>query len=319
MPELPEVEVVRRGLDTHLRGRRLGGVEVLHPRAVRSHVGTDIVDMLDATLITSIARRGKFMWFHLAPCVPDVLDVADGERGGFSTPEPEPLALVVHLGMSGQMLIGHPGEVTSPHVRIRCRATRSTRAVPLVPSHGDVDEDVELSFVDQRTFGRWEVVPLVDDPHGHLPGIPASIQHIAPDPFEAGFQPEAVARAVSRRKSPIKTVLLNQEIVSGIGNIYADEALWRAGVRPTVAARRLSQVKIRAILSAARDVMEEALGAGGTSFDALYVNVNGASGYFDRSLHAYGRNGLPCLRCGETMHSTVIGGRSSTWCHVCQR
>lgn len=294
MPELPEVEVVRAGLEQHVVGRTFVGVDVLHPRAVRSHVGQDLSLLLDATLIRSARRRGKFLWLELSRKVPGSVD---------QWAEPTE-ALVVHLGMSGQMLVTEPDAVTSTHLRIRARLS------------GGVD----LNFVDQRTFGRWELVTLVDDPHGEYPaGVPASAAHIAQDPLESSFNAQAVAKDIKRRQSPIKQVLLNQEVIAGIGNIYADEALWAAGVRPRRKAAGLSGVGVERIIHAAREVMERALEAGGTSFDVLYVNVNGASGYFSRSLNVYGREGRPCVRCETPIQRVVVGGRSSHFCPECQR
>lgn len=271
MPELPEVEVVRRGLDAHLVGRTFDRVEVLHPRAVRGG-DVDIAAVLPGLTVTGTGRRGKFLWPLLS----------DGA------------ALVVHLRMSGQMLVGKPGQVTSPHLRIRALLG-----------------DVELDFVDQRTFGLWQYAQLVG-------GFPATIAHIAPDPFEPGFDAAAAARAMRRRNSPLKSVLLNQEVVSGIGSIYADEAMWAARLRPWRTARTMRQRDAMLVLEEARAVMARSLEQGGTSFDSMYVNVNGVSGYFSRSLNAYGQAGHPCARCGTPIERTVVGGRSSYFCPSCQ-
>ncbi|GAB3695931.1 bifunctional DNA-formamidopyrimidine glycosylase/DNA-(apurinic or apyrimidinic site) lyase [Corynebacterium nasicanis] len=268
MPELPEVEVVRRGLEAHVLGGVFEDVEVLHPRANRGQ-DAPLADLLVGARVEALRRRGKYLWLDL------------GED-----------ALYVHLGMSGQMLIG---PTTSPHVRIR--ADVSGR---------------ELNFVDQRTFGRWLYTPQVG-------GVPVPVAHIARDPLEADFDPVAVARLIRRKRSAIKAVLLNQEVVSGIGNIYADEALWQAGIAPTRRASSLLQREALLLLDAAADVMRRALAEGGTSFDSLYVNVNGESGYFSRSLNAYGREGEPCRRCGTPLRRIVVGGRSSHFCPECQR
>ncbi|QPK82622.1 bifunctional DNA-formamidopyrimidine glycosylase/DNA-(apurinic or apyrimidinic site) lyase [Corynebacterium qintianiae] len=272
MPELPEVEVVRRGLDTHLVGRTFTSVEVLHPRAVRGG-SVELASVLPGLTVTGTGRRGKFMWLLLS----------DGA------------ALMVHLRMSGQMLVGQPGSVSSPHLRIR--ATLG---------------DLELAFVDQRTFGSWQHVGVGED------GVPDTIGHIAPDPFEGSFNMVERARLIRAKSSAVKTVLLNQAVVSGIGSIYADEALWAAGIKPTRRARSLRQSDAVRLLQESHDVMARALEQGGTSFDSLYVKVNGSSGYFSRSLNAYGRAGHPCLRCGEDLRKVVINGRSSTFCPGCQ-
>ncbi|MDN6259811.1 MAG: bifunctional DNA-formamidopyrimidine glycosylase/DNA-(apurinic or apyrimidinic site) lyase, partial [Corynebacterium sp.] len=242
MPELPEVEVVRAGLAEHILDATFLHTEVLHPRAVRGQDGgaSALVAGLDAAVVSQVCRRGKYLWLEL------------GSRGN----------LLVHLGMSGQMLLGEPGQVVSPHVRIRSR---------LATVDGGA---LELTFVDQRTFGRWELAD--GDP----------VPHIAVDPLDASFDEVDTARAIRRKRSEIKRVLLDQTVVSGIGNIYADEALWDAGVHPRKRASAMRQQDVLRVLQCAREVMERALAAGGTTFDDLYVNVNGASGYFSRSLNA---------------------------------
>lgn len=276
MPELPEVEVVRSGLAEHILGATFLHTSVLHPRAVRGQEGGQdaLVDGLDTARVDAVRRRGKYLWLEL------------GKSGN----------LLVHLGMSGQMLLGEPGQVESPHVRIRSRLITEDEA-PL-----------ELTFVDQRTFGRWELVEGPDP-----------VPHIALDPLDPDFDAVTVARLIRRKRSEIKRVLLDQTAVSGIGNIYADEALWEAGVHPRKRATAMRQQDVLRVLDAATNVMERALVAGGTSFDDLYVNVNGASGYFSRSLNAYGRAGEPCRRCGTPLVREQWMNRSSHWCPRCQR
>lgn len=271
MPELPEVEVVRRGLNEHIVGRTFDSIEVAHPRAVRENT-VDLATTLPGLRVTGTGRRGKYLW----------LTLSDGA------------CLLVHLRMSGQMLVGAPGSVDSPHARIRARMG-----------------DVELVFVDQRTFGSWQYCELVD-------GIPERASHIAMDPFEEGFDVDTTAELMRHKRSAVKTVLLNQAVVSGIGSIYADEAMWAARVAPWQRADTLSQETAVELLNASRAVMERALAQGGTSFDSLYVNVNGASGYFARSLNAYGRAGQPCARCGDAIAKTVVNQRSSYYCPTCQ-
>ncbi|MGP5929147.1 bifunctional DNA-formamidopyrimidine glycosylase/DNA-(apurinic or apyrimidinic site) lyase [Corynebacterium glyciniphilum] len=275
MPELPEVEVVRRGLAEHILGAEFQRTDVLHPRAVRGQDGgaAAIAAGLSGARVADVRRRGKYLWLELA------------ERGN----------LLVHLGMSGQMLLGEPGQVVSPHVRIRSR---------LVTALG---ETLELTFVDQRTFGRWELTGA--DP----------VPHIALDPMDPAFDPVETARSVRRRRSEIKRVLLDQTMVSGIGNIYADEALWAAGVHPRKRASAMRQQDVLRVLDAARQVMERALDAGGTSFDDLYVNVNGASGTSQADLNVYGRQGQPCKRCGTPIVRERFMNRSSHFCRSCQR
>lgn len=300
MPELPEVEVVRRGLESHLCGATFTTVAVQHPRAVRSQVGgaEELSFLLDASRVDAVHRRGKYLWLELS--------AGDKRR-----------ALLVHLGMSGQMLVTKkPAQadtllatVADPHVRIRAT---------LQPPAGGA-ESIELNFVDQRTFGGWQVVDLVADPHEQFAAIPTPIAHTAQDPLEPGFDVQKIGRAMRAKRTEIKRALLDQNLVSGIGNIYADEALWAAQLRPTRRTRGLQQGEAIRLLTAAQDVMVRALDAGGTSFDALYVNVEGQSGYFGRALNVYGRQGQECPRCGGTIQRTKFTNRSSHWCPGCQK
>ncbi len=280
MPELPEVEVVRRGLDAHVVGKAITAVRVLHPRAVRRHEGGagDLTARLLGARICGTDRRGKYLWLRL---------------GG---PDDE-TALVVHLGMSGQMLLG-PISNTG-HLRIA--------AV--------LDDGTALSFVDQRTFGGWQLADLVGV-DGSL--VPEPVAHIARDPLDPLFDRDAVVNVLRRKHSEVKRQLLDQTVVSGIGNIYADEALWRAGVNGARIAEKLTRRQLAAVLDAAAEVMREALGQGGTSFDSLYVNVNGQSGYFDRSLNVYGLEDQGCRRCGAVIRREKFMNRSSFYCPVCQ-
>jgi formamidopyrimidine-DNA glycosylase len=277
MPELPEVEIVRRGLDAHVTGRTITAVRVHHPRAVRRHEAgpADLTGRLLGSSITGTGRRGKFLWL--------LLDGGD--------------ALVVHLGMSGQMLLGEVAR--TEHLRI---ATL-------------LDDGTALSFVDQRTFGGWMLAELVTVDGSE---VPEPVAHIARDPLDPLFDRDAVVNVLRRKHSEIKRQLLDQTVVSGIGNIYADESLWRAKVNGARLADALSRQKLAAVLDRATDVMRDALGQGGTSFDSLYVNVNGESGYFDRSLDAYGREGEPCRRCGTLIRREKFMNRSSYYCPKCQ-
>jgi len=277
MPELPEVEVVRRGLQAHIAGRTITAVHVHHPRAVRRHEpgAADLTARLMGAHITGTDRRGKYLWLTL----------------GSET------ALVVHLGMSGQMLLG-PLDRTE-HLRI---------AVTL-------DDGTALSFVDQRTFGGWQLADLmiVDGST-----VPEPVAHIARDLLDPRFDHDMVIKVLRRKHSEIKRQLLDQTVVSGIGNIYADEALWRAGVNGARIAEKLTRRQLGELLDSAAEVMREALGQGGTSFDSLYVNVNGQSGYFDRSLNVYGREGRNCYRCGAVIRRDKFMNRSSFYCPRCQ-
>jgi formamidopyrimidine-DNA glycosylase len=290
VPELPEVEVVRRGLSEHLLGRIVTSVEVRHPRAVRRHVAgaDDLAAQLTGARVLTADRRGKYLW----------LEVEGPAQCGRT-------ALVVHLGMSGQMLVQPAGAPDEKHLRIRVR----------LQPHGGEPDAPELRFVDQRTFGGWAVEPLLEVDGAW---VPRPVAHIARDPLDPAFDLEAVVTGLRKRHTEIKRALLDQTLVSGIGNIYADEALWRAqlhGRRPTDV---LSRPQVRTVIGAATEVMTAALAQGGTSFDALYVNVNGASGYFDRSLDAYGQQDRPCARCGAAIVREQFMNRSSFSCPHCQ-
>jgi formamidopyrimidine-DNA glycosylase len=292
VPELPEVEVVRRGLATHVLSRTIADVDVRHPRAVRRHVpgAVDLVSRLRGRRVADVRRRGKYLW----------MDLAGPTRAADE-------ALVMHLGMSGQLLVQPASAPLETHLRVLLAFA---------------DGDPQLRFVDQRTFGGLALEPLVPVVDGAdvtpEETVPRSVAHIARDPLDPRYDLEAVADRLRRRRTGVKRALLDQTLVSGIGNIYADEALWRArlhGERPT---DRLTRQQARDVLSAAAQVMRDSLGQGGTSFDALYVNVNGQGGYFERSLAAYGRAGQPCDRCGTPIVREAFMNRSSYSCPHCQ-
>ena len=275
MPELPEVETVRDGLQRHVSGRTFADVQVLHPRAARRHLAgpDDLAAALRGGTVGSVRRRGKYLWLPV-----------DAD------------ALIAHLGMSGQLVVGDPGRPLTPHVRARFSFT---------------DGGPDLRFVDQRTFGH-----LCFSPGGAE--LPAAIAHIAPDPLELAFDDELFAAKVRRRRTGIKRALLDQALISGVGNIYADEALWRASLHWARGTDALRRADVMRLLGAVRAVFAEAIHAGGTSFDSLYVQVNGQGGYFDRSLAVYGREGEPCPRCGAPVLREKFMNRSSFRCPQCQ-
>lgn len=285
VPELPEVEVVRRGVDHWSVGRVMDQVQIRHPRAIRRHAGGggDLVDRMLGATIAATDRRGKYFWL--------VLDTRE--------------LLVVHLGMSGQLLVQPAASTDEAHLRVRLSFA---------------DDGPELRFVDQRTFGGI-FLDVPEDGPASTDGrpLPSLISHIALDPFDPLFNPAAVTKAVRRRSAPIKAVILDQSVVSGIGNIYADESLWRAKLNWAIPADALSAPRVRALLGHAKDVMADSLAAGGTSFDSLYVNVNGSSGHFSRSLAVYGQEGRPCPRCGTPIIRERFAGRSSFRCPKCQK
>ncbi|WP_405450562.1 bifunctional DNA-formamidopyrimidine glycosylase/DNA-(apurinic or apyrimidinic site) lyase [Streptomyces achromogenes] len=280
MPELPEVEVVRRGLERWVAHRTVADTEVLHSRAVRRHLAgpDDFAHRLKGHHIGTPRRRGKYLWLPL---------------------EETDQSVLAHLGMSGQLLVQPHDAPDEKHLRIRIRFADRL--------------GTELRFVDQRTFGGLSLHDNTAE------GLPDVIAHIARDPLDPLFDDEAFHQALRRKRTTIKRALLDQSLISGVGNIYADEALWRARVhyeRPTA---NFTRPVTAELLGHVRDVMNAALAVGGTSFDSLYVNVNGESGYFDRSLDAYGREGLPCKRCGTPMRRRAWMNRSSYFCPRCQR
>ncbi|MFJ8046133.1 bifunctional DNA-formamidopyrimidine glycosylase/DNA-(apurinic or apyrimidinic site) lyase [Kitasatospora sp. NPDC096147] len=281
MPELPEVEVVRRGLARWAAGRTVAEAEVLHPRAVRRQPGgaDEFAARLTGATLGAPQRRGKYLWVPLG-----------GDQ-----------ALIGHLGMSGQLLVQDPVVPDETHLRVRLRFTDGGR---------------ELRFVDQRTFGGLAVEEA--EP-GDPESTPLSIAHIARDPLDERFDDEAFVTSLRLKRTTVKRALLDQTLISGVGNIYADESLWRSKLhyeRPTAT---LTRPQVRTLLGHARDVMGAALAVGGTTFDSLYVNVNGESGYFSRELDAYGREGEPCRRCGTAMRREPWMNRSSYFCPKCQR
>ena len=351
MPELPEVETVRAGIADHSLGRPVRAVRVVDARSLRRHLpGPAHFEVaLTGRTLRGAYRRGKYLWLTLS------------EADGTLADE----ALVVHLGMSGQLLVrdepggesgsdsGSDSEARAAfdeqprHLRVALElgAAGATRGAA---STNRTSTGQRLLFVDQRIFGGMFLSPLVPDVPAAVaankvaPGesapeggtdfsavperflVPEAVKHIARDPLDEFFDPAAVRRKFLRTFSGIKKVLLDQSVISGVGNIYADEALWRARLHYAKPARTLSVAQTRELLEAVTQVLRESLAAGGTSFDALYVNVLGESGYFERSLNAYGRAGEPCHRCAEAGRTTLMvrepfQNRSSYRCPHCQR
>ena len=340
MPELPEVETVRAGIADHSLGRLVQAVRVVDARSLRRHLpGPAHFEVaLTGRALRGAYRRGKYLWLTLS------------EADGTLADE----ALVVHLGMSGQLLVrDEPGDDSGSdsgndsearaafdeqprHLRVALELGPA-EARPEETSEGEGRTGQRLLFVDQRIFGGMFLSPLVPDvpaavatnkaAPGEVPEhflVPEAVKHIARDPLDEFFDPVAVRRKFLRTSSGIKKVLLDQSVISGVGNIYADEALWRARLHYAKPARTLSAAQTRDLLAAVTDVLRESLAAGGTSLDALYVNVLGESGYFERSLNAYGRAGEPCHRCAEAGRTSLIvrepfQNRSSYRCPHCQR
>jgi len=283
MPELPEVETVRSGLEKYVINRRIASAHSYHFRAIKPNSIAPLAAVAGAR-IREVKRRGKFLWFEL-------------DRD---------FVLVAHLGMSGQLLISPKKSPDQSHLRARIELQKSAGSV------GKMSAGNEIRFIDQRTFGWLSIEQMHNQ-------IPTSVAHIAYDPFEAEFNLKNVIADISSRKSAIKPAILNQEIISGIGNIYADEALWRAKIHPEIICEDLSEDEIKKLINSAKAVMKSAIKAGGTSFDQQYKNVNGASGYFSRSLSVYGRAGQPCSRCATLIRRIAFANRSSHFCPRCQR
>ena len=338
MPELPEVETVRVGIADHSLGRPVRAVRVVDARSLRRHLPgpAHFEAALTGRALRGAYRRGKYLWLTLS------------EVDGTLADE----ALVVHLGMSGQLLVRDEPGGKSGNDSEACAAfdeqPRHLRVAlelgPAGATRSAASTRQRLLFVDQRIFGGMFLSPLVPDVPAAVAGevasdesavpehflvaehflVPQAVKHIARDPLDEFFDPAAVRCKFLRTSSGIKKVLLDQSVISGVGNIYADEALWRARLHYAKPARALSAAQTRDLLAAVTQVLRESLAAGGTSFDALYVNVLGESGYFERSLNAYGRSGEPCHRCAEAGRTSLIvrepfQNRSSYRCPHCQR
>lgn len=304
MPELPEVEVIRQGLSQAVNGAIITAVDVRDVRALKRHqplgvdAARDFEQRLTGAKFGEPVRRGKFLWIPLS-------ETQDATNR---------FALLGHLGMSGQLLLRTPDQPDDRHVRVRLWL--------YTLEHGEL----RLDFCDQRLFGSLALDTLVDCADGQpsgwgsvLPEIPRQASHIARDPLDSAFDLDQLRGKLAKRTVGIKHALLNQAIVSGIGNIYADEALWLARIHPETPAGTLSGRGVSRLFIAVHDVLEKALAEGGTSFDELYVNVNGDSGYFAHSLHAYGRTGDPCHRCGTPIKRVAFANRGSHFCPRCQR
>jgi len=298
VPELPEVEVVRAGLAPAVSGSHVASVTVFDERSLRRHPGPseDFVVRLEGRTIVSAERRGKFLWLPLA-----APSTSSGQAGS-ATAE----ALVVHLGMSGQVLL-RDRATDDKLTRIRLELDH--------PEHGPL----RLNFVDQRIFGSMAIDEMIEttDAPGAL--VPSQVAHIARDPLDERFDDRLFLDRLARRNTGVKRALLDQTLLSGVGNIYADEALWAARIHYDQPTSTLSRPRAKLLLAEVRLVLEKALGEGGTSFDAQYVNVNGASGYFSHSLNAYGQQGKPCPRCGRPIIRESFMNRGSHFCAFCQR
>ena len=315
MPELPEVETVRSGLAPSMTGATINRIEIFDERSLKRHAGgsADFVANLTGRRVLGVVRRGKFLWMPLEARKGDL---------GFDTPEgAKPLALVGHLGMSGQMLLRNPGHPEDKLTRVKIHVTEQDGTA------------AEFRFVDQRLFGSLAIDVLIPTSDGRPGGfsagvgagqwwenlIPESAAHISRDPLDPDFPEKAVLTKLRTKNTGIKRALLDQGLLSGIGNIYADETLWATKLHYDQPANTISAVKASEIIETVRAILERAVSVGGTSFDEQYKNVNGESGYFEISLNAYGRKGTPCNRCGTEMVREEWANRGSHFCPKCQR
>ena len=309
MPELPEVETVRAGLAPSLTNATVDSIEIFDERSLRRHVGgvNNFIDTLTGRRILGVVRRGKFLWMPIESREGDPVD--------------HQLALVGHLGMSGQMLLRTPGFEPDKLTRIVIRCTQAD------------GEPIEFRFIDQRLFGGLQLDVLVPTGDGQPGGYSASVAegtpwerlipsvaaHISRDPLDPAFDEPAVIAKLRRKNTGIKRALLDQGLISGIGNIYADETLWQTKLHYDQSANTLSRAKAQEVMAVVRQILEAAVAQGGTSFDEQYKNVNGESGYFEVSLNAYGQTGKPCARCGAPIKRDQWANRGSHFCPRCQR
>lgn len=272
MPELPEVETIARGLRAHLPGRRIAAAEVRHP-AVLGGSSSDFADALAGARIEEIRRTGKFLVLGLEK-------------------ETRRLALIIHLGMTGQLLLSPPDAPVQKH----------THLILALAGAG-----LELRYRDIRRFGRIRL--LADDQ------LPEFFAHLGQDPFE--ITPEELRARLRGRKAPIKSLLLNQTILRGLGNIYADESLFAAGIHPQRRAGALARSELGRLLGAIRRVLARAIAHRGSSI-SNYITAEGASGDYQRRHRVYRKRGRPCPRCGTLIERVIVAGRSSHFCPRCQ-
>lgn len=297
MPELPEVETVRSGLAPFLVGAKVKKIEVFDERSLKKHPGgaAGFVAELTGNRIEAVARRGKFLWMPLN----------------------DSRAVVGHLGMSGQILLRTPNFAEDPQTRVKIHIETQDK------------NKLDIRFVDQRLFGGLVIDDLVETQDSGEAGfspervignlIPSAVSHIARDLLDPLFDKEYVVSKMQKKNLGIKRVLLDQNLLSGIGNIYADESLWLAKLHYDRTASGISKKKLLELVDIATEVLRKAVAQGGTSFDEQYKNVNGESGYFSQSLNAYGQTGEPCNRCGTPIKRDAWANRGSHFCPRCQR
>lgn len=271
MPELPEVETVRRGLSSLVVGKTIEYVNVRLPRIIR-YPGVDgFVSRIEGRTIAGIRRRGKYLLIDIPP-----------------------YTLISHLRMEGQYRVVPKDEPAAPHTH-----------VVFGLSNGE-----ELRYRDVRQFGTMDII-LPDEP------APSGLATLGPEPFDANFAPDALYERIHRRAAPIKSVLLDQSVIAGLGNIYVDEALFLSGIHPLTPANCVSKKQCDGLLASIRDVLGRAIEAGGSSIRS-YVNGYGRHGGFQMQLNVYARAGQPCLVCGGEIEKVRLGGRGTHYCPICQ-
>jgi len=287
MPELPEVETVRRGLNQLTLNQEITGGDVLLNRTIAYPFSVgEFVAGIKGSAIATWHRRGKYLLAELTPSPPPPLLFS-----------PSPSWLGVHLRMTGQLLWLHRDEPLHKHTRVRLF----------------FGEQQELRFVDQRTFGQmWWVPPGVA-----VESIITGLAKLAADPFSPEFTVEYLALKLQNRRRPIKTALLDQSVVAGLGNIYADEALFKSGVLPETLCTDLQLNQIARLRTAIIQVLETSIEAGGTTF-SNFLNVNGINGNYGGVAWVYNRAGEPCRVCDTPIVRIRLAGRSSHFCPQCQ-
>lgn len=271
MPELPEVETIRRGLERHLRGRRIDGV-AWHAARLRGGPSPVALERLEGRRVQGLRRHGKFL----------LTDLDDGSL------------LLSHLGMTGKWLFAEPGDPLRPHTHLVLH----------------LDDERELRFIDPRRFGLLKLYP---------PGAPVlDLAHYGVDALDPAFTVAALGALLRASRAPLKAFLLDQTQVAGVGNIYACEALWRAGLSPRRTARTTPHAKVALLHAGILGALQDSLAAGGTSFND-YVDSIGVEGQFQMAVAVFQREGEPCPRCGAPIKRLVQSGRSTFFCSRCQR
>ena len=283
MPELPEVETVRRGLNNVTSKHTIEQVEVLYPRSIGSPSPDEFVEGLKGYTIRTWNRRGKYLIAQLTQSTSASTEISH---------------LGVHLRMTGQLLWVSPDDPLPKHTRVRLLMSQGT----------------ELRFVDQRTFGQmWWIAPSQG-----VESVMTGLQKLGPEPFSEDFSRPYFQNALKNRKRPIKNALLDQSIVAGVGNIYADEALFLSGIRPTTFCETLTRPQIGKLHQAVREVLQNSIDAGGTTF-SHFTGVMGVNGNYGGQAWVYGRKQKPCKVCESEIAQIKLAGRSAHFCPQCQQ